>query len=126
SVVAPWAVAWLVFGDRYRTNLAMLTAAGILGDLLLRSALGYFQVSERVKPFMIVDVVWQLGRAAAVVILVAMHRLNATTAVALYVVAPYVAFAVATVMLPGDVLRPAAPPRARVAGIVHYGKWMVA
>lgn len=126
TLAAPWMFAWLVFGAMDRTNLAMLTAGGILGDLLLRSALGYFQVTERFRPFMIVDVVWQLGRATAVLGLLALHLLNATTAIALYVAAPYVAFAVALPLLPRDVLRPAAPARYRIAGILHYGKWMVA
>ena len=78
----------------------MLTAIGILGDLLLRSALGYFQVSESFGRFMAVNAVWQLGRAGAVVILFAGHVLTADTAIVLYVAAPFAAFIAAAAMLP--------------------------
>src|SRR5262249_51519412 len=78
-------------------------------------------------PFMAIDIVWQLGRAAAAVVLVALHVLSANTAILLYVVAPYVAFGVAAALLPADVfaLSPL-PDRRRMLGIVHYSKWMVA
>jgi O-antigen/teichoic acid export membrane protein len=127
AAAVPWAVSYAVFGSADRRALAVLTAAGILGDLLLRSALGYFQVSERFRPFMAVDVVWQLGRTVAVVALVVARVLSANTAILIYVVAPYVAFAVALTMLPRDVLAIAPlPQRRRVIDIVHYSKWMVA
>jgi O-antigen/teichoic acid export membrane protein len=127
TAAVPWGISWVIFSDFDHRRLALLTAAGILGDLLLRSALGYFQVSERFGPFMAIDVVWQLGRAVAAVALVAIHRLTADTAIILYVIAPYVAFIAATAMLPSDVLSPApVPHRMRLLDVVHYSKWMVA
>ncbi len=121
----PWVVAWLVFQDPRFRFLAVLTAAGVLGDLLLRSVLGFFQLSERFVPFILTDAVWQLGRTAAVVALVMLNLLTARNAILLYVIAPYAAFAIAAVMLPRDVLTPARLPRHRLASLYHYSKWMV-
>jgi O-antigen/teichoic acid export membrane protein len=127
AALLPSLIARVVFDDPSLRDLALWTAAGILGDLLLRSALGYFQVAERFGRFMLVDVVWQLGRAAAVVALVIMHLLTAQTAIMLYVIAPYVAFGVALVLLPADVRTIAAtPPRRHMLDIIHYSKWMAA
>ena len=36
TAAVPWAISWVVFGDVDHRRLALLTAAGILGDLLLR------------------------------------------------------------------------------------------
>ncbi|HSV14399.1 MAG TPA: oligosaccharide flippase family protein [Tepidisphaeraceae bacterium] len=127
AAAAPSLIARVVFDDPALTHLALWTATGILGDLLLRSALGYFQVAERFGPFMLVDVVWQVGRAAAAVVLVVMHLISTQTAIMLYVIAPYVAFLVALIMLPRDVRAIAArPPRGRMLDVVHYSKWMAA
>ena len=122
----PWAASWAIFGTVDHRQLAVMTAVGVLGDLLLRSALGYFQVAETFGRFLAVDVVWQLGRAAAVVALVAAGRLTAGTAVGVYVVVPYVAFAAGLLLLPGDVVRPALPRRAEVVDVLHAAKWVAA
>src|SRR5207244_11717721 len=98
----PWLVSRWIFGSADRPGLALLAACGVLGDLLLRSALGYFQVSERFGPFMIADIVWQMARTIAVVALAARHLLSAQSAIILYAVAPYVAYSVATTILPRD------------------------
>ncbi len=100
--------------------------AGVLGDFLLRSALGFFQVSEQFDRFLIVDAVWQLGRVVVVVALVMLHRLTAPAGIAVYVIAPYVAFAVAFWLLPTDVRRIAPPRDGPVAGILRYSGWIVA
>jgi O-antigen/teichoic acid export membrane protein len=126
TAAVPWLISTVVFGSRNLHNLAMLTALGILGDLLLRSALGYFQVSERFAAFMVIDCIWQLGRAAAVVIFVVFNMLRVETAVFIYIALPYIAFVVATVVLPSDVMRFRLPNRRHVADILHYSKWMVA
>ena len=108
----------------YRT-VAVLTAAGVLGDFLLRSALGYFQIGEQFGKFLAVDSVWQGGRVVLVLGLVLLHKLSLTTAIGLYVLVPYLAFAVAWLLLPGDVTRFTFPSRGHLSGIFHYGKWMV-
>jgi O-antigen/teichoic acid export membrane protein len=106
-------------------QLAMLTAGGVLGDFLLRSALGYFQIDEKFGRFMAVDSVWQGGRVVVVLVLVMRHMLTPTSAVGLYVAMPYVAFAVAWILLPSDVRQVAPPHRRDVTDILHYSKWIV-
>src|SRR5579862_6876444 len=73
----PWAASAMIFGGPDHHRLAVATAVGILGDLLLRSVLGYFQVSERFRSFMVVDAIWQLGRAGAVGVFYFLRILNA-------------------------------------------------
>jgi O-antigen/teichoic acid export membrane protein len=124
TAAVPWIISRLIFNSSHFAALALLTAAGVLGDLLLRSALGYLQVSERFGPFLAVDAVWQLARTGAAVGLVLTHRLTATTAAGLYVASPYLAFVAALLLLPSDVRTPAAPSRRRVAEVLHYSKWM--
>ncbi len=126
AAAVPGVASWAIFGTADYRLLAGLTAAGVLGDLLLRSALGYFQVAETFGRFLAVDLVWQLGRAAAVLGLTAAGHLTAATAVGVYVAAPYAAFAVGLALLPGDVTRPARPRRADVSAVVHAAKWVAA
>ncbi len=126
ATAVPWAASRAVFHTVDHRRLAVLTAAGVLGDLLLRSALGYFQVARTFGRFLAVDVVWQVGRTGAVLALLATGRATAAAAVAVYVAAPYAAFAVALLLLPGDVRRPVRPARADVAAVWHAAKWVAA
>jgi O-antigen/teichoic acid export membrane protein len=116
----------LIFSSPDLRGLAVLTISGVLGDFLLRSGLGYFQVAEKFGRFMVVDAVWQLGRVVTAIALYLTHHLTAATGIAMYVAAPYVCFAVAWFLLPGDVARPAPPHRGDVGAILHYTKWIVA
>ncbi len=124
AAALPWAAALMIFGSNGNHRLAVATVCGILGDLLLRSALGYFQVSERFASFIVVDAIWQLGRAAGVGALFFLHVLNAATAVELYVSLTYIAFGAALLALPNDVLRPRFPSFSKTVQILHYGKWI--
>lgn len=125
TAAVPWVISRVVFNSREYRGLALLTAIGILGDLLLRSALGYFQAAERFGRFMWIDVVWQLGRVAAVVALVVLGWLTACSAILLYVFVPYIAFGIALFLLPADVLHVTAPHPQKVRAILHYSQWMV-
>ncbi len=126
AAAVPWAASWAIFDTVDQRRLAILTAVGVLGDLLLRSVLGYFQLAETFGRFLAVDVVWQLGRATAVVALVVAGRLDALSAVMVYVFAPYVAFAVGWVLLPGDMGRPSIPRRGDVADVFRAARWVAA
>ncbi len=127
SAAVPWTISKIVFGPTsHYHRLVLLMAAGILGDLLLRSALGYFQVSQQFLPFLAIDAVWQIGRTAAVAVLMRFYMLGPSTAIMVYVAAPYVAYAVAVILLPADVLRPRLPHRRNLIAILHYSKWLVA
>jgi O-antigen/teichoic acid export membrane protein len=116
----------IIFSSGDMRALAVLTICGVLGDFLLRSALGYFQVAEAFGRFMAVDAVWQLGRVITAVALYLTHHLTAFTGIAMYVAAPYVCFIVAWALLPRDVAKIAAPHKKDVVGILHYTKWIVA
>ena len=74
---------------------------------------------------MAVDSVWQGGRVVVVLVLLLMNKLTPATAVGLYVLMPYVAFAVAWILLPGDVRQLARPHQRDVIDILHYSKWIV-
>ena len=124
TAAVPWAASWAVFGTVDHRRLAVLAAAGVLGDLLLRSALGYFQVAESFGRFLAVDAVWQLTRAAAVVGLIAAGGLSTASALAVYVGGPYVAFGLAAALLPRDVTRPGRPGRGPLTALVHHAKWV--
>jgi O-antigen/teichoic acid export membrane protein len=125
AAIVPSLASRAIFASPELRALAVLTIAGVLGDFLLRAALGYFQVSEQFNRFLVVDAVWQLGRVAVVVILVMLHRLTAPAGIALYVIAPYVAFAVAFPLLPADVRKLEPPHDRHVAGILKYSGWIV-
>jgi len=114
------------FGRADFQLLAMLTAAGVLGDFLLRSVLGYFQIGEQFGRFIAVDSIWQGGRVVCVLALVLLGKLTPVSALALYAITPYAAFAMAFFLLPADVRRPAPPHRHQLIDILHYSKWMVA
>jgi O-antigen/teichoic acid export membrane protein len=124
AAALPAAASWLIFGKTDYGLLALLTAFGVLTDLLLRSAFGYFQVAGRFSSFMTVDAVWQVGRLAAVVVLIALGALTLQRAVSVYVAAPLVAFLIGAIMLPRDILTPTAPSRAHLSDIFHYSKWL--
>jgi O-antigen/teichoic acid export membrane protein len=115
-----------IFNSPQFRGLAVLTLAGVLGDFLLRSVLGFFQVSEQFSRFMLVDAVWQLGRVAAVSILAVTHHLTAPAGIVLYVVAPYVSAFCGWFLLPPDMTRLAPPSRYQIVKILDYTKWIVA
>ena len=125
ALVLPALASRAMFSNPNFRAIASLTAAGVLGDFLLRSALGYFQIGERFGRFIAIDAVWQTTRVVAVVTLVLLHRLTDANAVAIYVIAPYIAFAVGWLLLPADVRAPAPPHRQDLIDILHYSKWMV-
>ena len=125
ALVLPGLASRAMFGNPDFRAVAMLTAAGVLGDFLLRSVLGYFQIGERFGRFVAVDAIWQAVRVIAVVVLVLLHRLRDESAVAIYVIAPYIAFSFGWFLLPSDVRRPARSHRADLLEILHYSKWVV-
>src|SRR5439155_13377038 len=94
TALAPALVSWLIFRSREFHDLALLTAVGILTDLLLRSVLGFLQASERFGPFMMVNATWQLVRAGCLIGLIIASVITATSAVVIYIFAPLLAFAI--------------------------------
>jgi O-antigen/teichoic acid export membrane protein len=124
AVLFPSIVSRIVFDSPLLRGLAVLTLAGVLGDFLLRSSLGYFQVAEQFGRFLAVDAVWQLSRMIVVLILIATEHLTASAGIALYVLAPYLAFGVAIFLLPEDVREVAPPVGVHLPGMLHYSVWI--
>lgn len=124
AIVAPQTASRALFNRPDLRSLAILVAAGVLGDFLLRSVLGFFQISEQFGRFMAVDFVWQFGRVVVVLALFFMHKLTAIYAIGLYVAAPYAAFIVAWILLPPDARRPAPPQRREVIDIARHSSWI--
>jgi O-antigen/teichoic acid export membrane protein len=124
GIAFPAFLSRVLFSSADYQQLVLITAGGVLGDFLLRSTLGYFQIGQQFGRFMAVDSVWQAGRVTAVVALVLLHRLSTSSAVGLYVLMPYVAFAFSWFLLPADVRRFAPPHQRDLADVFHYGKWM--
>jgi O-antigen/teichoic acid export membrane protein len=124
AILLPSVFARIVFASPLLRGLAVLTVAGVLGDFLLRSCLGYFQVSEQFGRFLAVDAVWQFSRVVAVLFLIATNRLTAASGVALYVIAPYLAFLVALPLLPGDVRRSIPPDLGPLTRMLKFSVWI--
>jgi O-antigen/teichoic acid export membrane protein len=123
-LAAPW-LAERFLDSAGLADLVVLAAAGIVGDLLMRAGLVYFQAGAEFRRFILVDGIGQLGRAALIGALIATGELNARTAVAIYVVTPFVAFAVALALAPGDMYGKVAPGGREVRDILRFGRWMV-
>jgi O-antigen/teichoic acid export membrane protein len=125
AATVPAGVSVLMFRSRNFPDLALLTGFGILTDLLLRSAAGYLQASERFGQFMTVNATWQLIRSIGIALLSALTIASATQAVAIYVAAPLIAFLVALPLLPRGLIKPFPPPSIRqVRDVLDYGKWI--
>ena len=126
AAAVPGVVSWLIFDSPDYKLLALFTALGIVGDLLLRSSLGFFQASERFGSFMLVDMLWQLSRVVTVAVLWLCGALTMQAAIILYVAAPFAAFALAIMLFPAEVRKPVLPHPDRLRGVLHYSKWMAA
>lgn len=106
-------------------DVVLLAAVGIVGDLLMRAGLVYFQASAAFRRFLLLDGIGQLGRVVLIGALLVTGELTARTAVAIYVATPYLAFAVALVLAPADLYGKVAPVGREVRDILRFGQWMV-
>ena len=105
--------------------LFILTGFGVIGDLLGRSVLNYFQANEFFGRYVIIEAVVQIGRFLLIVVLASTGTLTVQTAVGSYVVMGYVGFLVGAAMLPRDVFGKSLAHRADMQEIFHYSKWMI-
>ena len=112
-------------GGAEHAGLAVLAAAGVLGDLLVRSAMGYFQAVGVFTRYLAVEATLQLGRFTAVVVLAALGMLGVGAALTVLLGAQALAFVVGLALLPRDVRRPSFAAAADVMDVIHYGKWMI-
>jgi O-antigen/teichoic acid export membrane protein len=112
-------------GGAENAGLVVLAATGVLGDLLVRSALGYFQAAGVFSRYLAVEAVMQVGRFVAVATLAALGLLSVGATLVILVAAQFVAFAVGLALLPRDVVRISFPAAADLIDVLHYGKWMI-
>jgi len=112
--------------DTAWAHLIALASAGVMGELLFRSVLNYFQSREVFHRYVLVEAVLQVGRFVTVGALVLGNVLTATTAVTVYVSVSYGVFLVSLTMLPGRIFRAAfREARRELVDVFHYSKWMV-
>jgi O-antigen/teichoic acid export membrane protein len=105
--------------------MLVLSAVALIGEILARSAMSYFQASQRFHALVALDITVQAGRFGGVMALLYLGRLSALTALCVWVVVPFISFSVSLLQLPPDVRRPAFPSRAELAGVFRYSRWMV-
>jgi O-antigen/teichoic acid export membrane protein len=124
ALLSPW-LARRFLDSAQLTDLVLLAAAGILGDLLLRGALVYFQSAAQFGRFILLEGTVQLGRIALIGTLVLLDQLTARHALVIYVGMSYLVFALALAIAPRDVFRKGASGRQELLEVWHYGKWMI-
>jgi O-antigen/teichoic acid export membrane protein len=115
----------MLLADGAPVLMVPLLAAGILGDLLMRSSAGYFQAAESFGRFLMLDAIVQLGRFASVVASIVAHKASPALILLCYVAWPYVAFAASLPLLPRQLVKPARSHRHDLSQILHHSKWLV-
>jgi O-antigen/teichoic acid export membrane protein len=106
-------------------SLIRLVSLSILGDLLLRALLTYFQATEAFFRLILLDGVLQVGRFAAVLVLLATQSLTLTSALAVYAGFPYLAFVVGVFLVPQEWTWFPFPRRSDVAEVFRYSRWLL-
>ncbi len=113
------------FGETASPSLLIVASLGILGDLLMRSALSYFQSSKSFGRLLAVEFVVQAGRFGLVAGVALAGQLDASKAVSIFVGVPFVAFAIGVMLAPRDLFVPQPSGRSEMRSVLHYSKWMV-
>lgn len=106
-------------------SLIRLVSLSILGDLLLRALLTYFQATEAFFRLILLDGVLQVGRFAAVLALLATQSLTLTSALAVYAGFPYLAFVVGIFLMPREWTWLPFPRRSDVTEVFQYSRWLL-
>jgi O-antigen/teichoic acid export membrane protein len=124
GAVAAASAADVFFKSAGASSLVVFAAAGVLGELLLRSATGFFQAGERFRRYMQLEGALHVTRVTIVVALAASDALSATTALATYVGVPYLVFAAGVRFLPRELVRRPFGHRADAVGVLDYSRWI--
>jgi len=106
-------------------TLFILTGFGVIGDLLSRSVLNYFQATEAFGRYVLIETVVQVGRFVLIVTLACTDNLTVQTAVGSYVVMAYVGFLFGICLLPRDIFGKSLAHRADIIEILHFSKWII-
>ena len=106
-------------------HMLVLTGAAAVGDMLMRSAMGYFQAAQRFHRLVLVETLSQALRFAGVIALMGTGLLTATTAMCAYLVPPYASFVVGFLGIPAELRRPRLPSGAEIREVFAYTKWIL-
>lgn len=122
----PRPLSELAFKRPDYTHLLWLTTAALAGEMLIRSAMGYFQSCLEFNRLILVDIIVQSSRFLGVAALLATGALSLPTALGAYLLAPFIAFAVAFYLLPADVRRPHAASLGEFFAVLRFSRWVIA
>lgn len=122
--ILPSQISRLLLNDEANIAVAVLIGIGIVADMLSKSSMGYLQASEHFSRFILLEAFLQVGRFAAVLILIWLGRLTAISAVSIFAIAPLIVFVCSLAMLPGDLTKPRRAPRKQMTEMIHYAKWI--
>jgi O-antigen/teichoic acid export membrane protein len=106
-------------------HLLVLTGFSIIGEMLLRSVMAYFQASNYFSRLVFLEGAMQVARFAGIAGLLAAGRLSASTALWAYLLPPFVSFAAGLFLLPTDLRWPRMPKGAEMSHVFAYSKWIV-
>lgn len=122
----PRPLSELAFKRPDYSHLLWLTTAALGGEMLIRSVMGYFQSCLDFNRLIVLDIIVQSSRFLAVAVLLAAGALSLPTALGAYLLAPFVAFAVAFFLLPADLRRPRAASLGEFLAVLRYSRWVIA
>lgn len=115
----------LLFKRTDSAHLLLLTGAAAIGEMLMRSAMGYFQAAQQFQRLVVLEMISQGLRFAAILALLRAHMLSTTSAMAAYLAPPFAAFLYGLYGMPADIVRPRLPSRAEMLRVYAYTKWIV-
>ena len=114
-----------LFGSAITSSLIIITSLGIIGDVLIRAVMVYFQSACNFGRFLLIEGSLQVCRFAAVIALVLTGTLTAWSALATYVALSFGCVALGLALLPRDAYRRAPSGRHEVAAALRFSAWMI-
>ena len=126
SAFSPF-IAEVFFGGPDQWLLVVLAGVGVVGDLLSRSALVYFQAAGSFRRLLLLDAGLQGGRFTVVLGLILTGQLTAMGAILTQVSVPFLVFFLAMLLFPPRLLRfgRRAFGKLEVRDVLHFSKWMI-
>jgi O-antigen/teichoic acid export membrane protein len=106
-------------------NLIRLVFFGILGTLLFRSALIYFQVHQDFKKYLCLDFINTALKLSIILLLIYLHSLTVMYSVAVYTIVPFVIFLLSFWILLKNLFTAKGQQKKIFAEMVHFTKWLM-
>ena len=108
------------------TYLLWLTTSALVGEMLIRSVMGYFQSCFAFNRLILLDIIVQSTRFLGVAALLATGTLSLPTALGAYLLAPFMAFFVAVFLLPSDLRLPRPASLGEFLAVFRFSQWVMA